>query len=72
MVSIKYKPDFTFYVKDKLIVIENKGYANDRYMYQKKLLFKWLEENQPNSAFFEIHNKKQLNKSIEILKEWKV
>lgn len=72
VVNIKYKPDFIFYIKDRLIVVEAKGHANDRYMYQKKLLFTWLEKNQPNSAFFEIHNQKQLKKAIEILKEWKV
>lgn len=69
--SIKYTPDFTFMLGDRLIIIEVKGMANDRYPYQKKLFFKWLSDSRQNACFFEIHNKKQLNKSIEILKEWK-
>ena len=42
VVSIKYKPDFTFTL--------NK-----------------LEDNNPYSAFFEIHNKKQLKRAIETI-----
>lgn len=68
VVSIKYKPDFVLTVNGKLIVIEVKGYQNDRYPYQKKLFFKWLEDNCPNSAFFEVHNKKQLKAAIEVIK----
>ena len=68
-ISIKYKPDFVFTVQGKLIVIEVKGYANDRYPYQKKLFFKWLEANNPNSVFFEIHNKKQLKMAIKTIKD---
>lgn len=69
IMGLKYTPDFTFNVGDKLIIIEVKGYSNDRYPYQKKLFFKWLEKNNPNSAFFEIHNEKQLKAAIEIIKD---
>lgn len=69
IISVKYKPDFVFTIRDKLIVIEVKGWSNDRYPYQKKLFFKWLEDNNPNSAFFEIHNQKQLKAAIEIIKK---
>jgi hypothetical protein len=68
IISLKYTPDFVFTIGDKLIVVEVKGYSNDRYPYQKKLFFKWLEEHNPNSAFFEIHNQKQLKAAIEIIK----
>jgi hypothetical protein len=68
--DIKYKPDFVFTVDDMLIVVEVKGYSNDRYPYQKKLFFRWLEDNNPNSAFFEIHNKKQLKEAIDIIKKF--
>jgi hypothetical protein len=51
-------------------VVEVKGYSNDRYPYQKKLFFRWLEDNNPNSAFFEIHNKKQLKEAIDIIKKF--
>ena len=71
IISIKYTPDFEFMIDDLLIIIEVKGKANDRYPYQKKLFFKWLEDNNPNSAFFEIHNKKQLKAAIEIIKSIK-
>jgi hypothetical protein len=53
-----------------LIVIEVKGYANDRYPYQKKLFLKYLEDHHPNSAFFEIHNKKQLKAAIDVIKKF--
>ena len=69
IISLKYTPDFVFLVGDKLIVVEVKGYANDRYPYQKKLFFKYLEDHYPNSAFFEIHNKKQLKAAIDIIKK---
>ena len=66
--SIKYTPDFTFDVNDKFIIVEIKGFANDRYPYVKKLFRSWLEENKPQSVFFEVHNKKQLNAAIDIIK----
>lgn len=71
VISIKYTPDFEFTIGDMLIIVEVKGKANDRYPYQKKLFFKWLEDNHPNSAFFEIHNKKQLMQAIDIIKQLK-
>jgi hypothetical protein len=70
IISLKYTPDFVFYIGEKLIVVEIKGYANDRYPYQKKLFFKYLEEHYPNSAFFEIHNQKQLKAAIEVIKKF--
>ena len=70
IISLKYTPDFVFYIGEKLIVVEVKGYANDRYPYQKKLFFKYLEDHYPNSAFFEIHNQKQLKAAIEIIKKF--
>ena len=68
IISVKYKPDFVFTINGKLIIVEVKGYANDRYPYQKKLFFRWLEEHNPNSAFFEIHNQKQLKAAIDVIK----
>lgn len=69
IISIKYKPDFVFTVKDTLVIVEVKGYQNDRYPYQKKLFFKWLEEHNPNSVFFEVHNIKQLKETVRIIKD---
>lgn len=68
IISLKYTPDFTFTIDGTLIVIEVKGYANDRYPYQKKLFFKWLEDHQTDSIFFEIHNQRQLKAAIEVIK----
>ena len=70
IISLKYTPDFVFTVGDKLVIVEIKGYSNDRYPYQKKLFFKYLEDHYPNSAFFEIHNQKQLKTAIEIIKKF--
>lgn len=71
IIGMKYTPDFVFTINGKTIIVEIKGYSNDRYPYQKKLFFKWLEENNPNSVFFEIHNKKQLNAATEIINNLK-
>ena len=70
--GIKYTPDFTFTVGDVFIIMEVKGYANDRYPYVKKLFRSWLEENIPQSIFFEVHNRKQLMAAIEIIKQIKL
>lgn len=69
--SIKYTPDITFKIENILIIIEVKGFANDRYPYVKKLFRTWLENNYPQSVFFEIHNKKQLKAAIEIIRKYK-
>lgn len=71
--AIKYTPDFVCYYPSnegilRMIVIEAKGYANDRYPYVKKMFLSWLERNAPHSMFFEIHNQKQLKAAIEIIK----
>lgn len=71
--DIKYTPDFIFYVPDSsgaemMIVVESKGYPNDRYPYVKKMFRQYLEENHPNSMFFEVHNQKQMKAAIEIIK----
>jgi hypothetical protein len=70
IIRIKYTPDFELNIDGLLVIIEVKGKANDRYMYQKKLFFRWLEDNNPNSAFFEIHNKEQLKEAVDIIKKF--
>lgn len=71
--DIKYKPDFVFSIRDKsgadrMIVIEAKGYPNDRYAHVKKLFRSLLESDYPGSIFFEVRNKKQMSAAIEIIK----
>ena len=72
-IDLKYTPDFIFHIKDsfgvtKMIVVETKGFAAEKYPYQKKLFRSYLEENYPNSVFFEIHNQKQIKTAIEVIK----
>ena len=75
-VDIRYKPDFVFFIDTDsdirtMIVIELKGYANDRYPYVKKLFLRYLENNVPQSVFFEVHNQKQMKAAIEVIKSMK-
>lgn len=72
-VSIRYTPDFIINTVDssgipRMIVIEAKGYPNDRYQYVKKMFRLLLEEKYPQSIFFEIHSIKQLKAAIQIIK----
>lgn len=71
--GIKYTPDFVFYINDtygaeKMIVMEVKGFPNDRYAYVKKMFLTHLEKYYPESMFFEVHNQKQLKAAIEVIK----
>jgi hypothetical protein len=66
--NIKYTPDFVLLINQRLVIIESKGYPNDRYIYVKKLFRSYLQEKYPDSLFFEIHNKKQLLAAIQIIK----
>ena len=71
--SIKYTPDFIFYITNSsgtevMIVMEAKGYPNDRYTYVKKMFLAHLEKYYPESMFFEVHNQKQLKAAIEVIK----
>lgn len=69
VISISYTPDFIINYKDYLIVIEIKGLENDCFYLKKKMFRKWLEENKPNSIYFEVYSKKQLNQTIDIIKQ---
>ena len=71
--NIGYTPDFILYVTDTsgnevMVIIEVKGYPNETYMYRKKLFQLLLEEQYPNSVFFETRNLKQLKAAIEVIK----
>lgn len=73
-ISIKYTPDFILHITtsskaDRMVVLECKGFPNDRYVYVKKLFRSYLEEHHPNSVFLEIHNQKQLKTAVNIIKE---
>lgn len=71
--NIGYTPDFILYITDSsgaeiMVVIEVKGFPNETYIYRKKLFQLLLEDEYPNSMFFETHNIKQLKSAIEIIK----
>lgn len=75
-VDIRYKPDYVFFIQTSqevrtMVVIECKGMKNDRYPYVKKLFLRYLENNVPESVFFEVHNQKQINAAIEVIKSLK-
>lgn len=74
--AIKYTPDFVFYVTtssgaERMVVVESKGYPNDRWGYVKKMFLTHLENYYPESMFFEVHNQKQLKAAIEVIKSIK-
>jgi hypothetical protein len=68
IINITYTPDFIINYNNHLIILELKGLENDLFPMKKKMFRKWLEENEPNSMFFEIYTKKQLLQAIEIIK----
>lgn len=69
--DITYTPDFTFYYKNKLIIIEAKGFENDVFPIKKKMFRKLLEEWRQtklvDSIYFEIFNKSQILQAVEII-----
>lgn len=71
---ITYTPDFTFYIGDILIVIEVKGRENDVFPVKKKLFRKWMENfylsTKQKIIYFEVFNKKEMIRTIEIIKEY--
>lgn len=69
VIDITYTPDFIVYIDEVLIVIEVKGQPNDIYPLKRKLFMKYMEESNIPMMFFEIHNMKQLYKTIEIIKK---
>jgi hypothetical protein len=71
--AIKYTPDIILYITDssqavRMVIIECKGKPNDVYPYKKKLFLRHLDTYYPSSLFFEIHNLKQLQNAITIIK----
>ena len=50
--SITYTPDFEI----GPIILECKGFETPEWKIKKKLLFKYLQENEPESIFYQIHD----------------
>lgn len=71
IINVTYTPDFVFRYNNHLIVIEAKGIENNCFYLKKKMFRKWLEENHPNSIYFEIFSKRQLLQAIDIINNLK-
>lgn len=63
--DVSYTPDFVVYNN---IIIEAKGFPNDAYPLRKKMVLKYIVDNNYNYEFYEIKTKNQLLKLIEELK----
>ena len=50
--SVTYTPDFTI----GPIMLECKGFETPEWKIKKKLVFKWLQENEPDTIFHQIHD----------------
>lgn len=66
VLDITYTPDFAFYHKGILIVIETKGFQTAEYKLKRKLFRKYME-NMGDVVFFEVHTLKQLNEAITVI-----
>lgn len=53
--SITYTPDFII----GNIMLECKGFETPEWKLKKKLLFKWLLENEPQTLFYQIHDSRK-------------
>lgn len=72
LLHITYTPDFSFEYKGYMVLIDTKGFPNETYPMKKKMFLKKLEEKSLESnlkyIFFEPHNKRQILKTIKIIK----
>ena len=50
--SVTYTPDFII----GPIILECKGFETPEWKLKRKLLFKWLQENEPSALFYQIHD----------------
>jgi hypothetical protein len=53
--DLTYTPDFII----GPIMLECKGFETPEWKIKKKLVFKWLLENEPNTIFYQIHDAKR-------------
>lgn len=53
--DLTYTPDFII----GPIMLECKGFETPEWKIKKKLLFKWLTENEPDTIFYQIHDSKK-------------
>lgn len=63
VIHITYTPDFEI---GSSIIIECKGFETPEWKLKKKLVYKYLMENEPGVCFYQIHNaKKQLLEALD-------
>lgn len=55
VIAITYKPDFEI----GNIMLECKGFETPEWKLKKKLLYKYLMENEPNTVFYQTHDAKK-------------
>ena len=72
--SITYIPDFII----GPIILECKGFETPEWKIKKKLVFKWLQDNEPDAFFYQVHDARKqllqvldnhlecLNKAVEV------
>jgi hypothetical protein len=68
LMDTTYTPDFQFRYKGYLIIIETKGLETNEFLIKKKLFRQYLENNVPNSIFFELFSKAHIQQALEIIK----
>jgi hypothetical protein len=59
--AIEYTPDFII----GPIMLETKGYETPDWKIKKKLLYKYLTENEPDAIFYMVKNNKQLLEALD-------
>lgn len=65
--AMTYTPDFEFEYKGVTVLYDAKGKPNDTYPLKKKLFLHYLESIGKPYIFFEPHNLKQVEESIQII-----
>lgn len=63
-----YTPDFKLTVNGTTVYIEVKGHPNDVYPITRKLFLRWIDEQEGEIMFSEIHSLRGLNRFIDKLK----
>lgn len=60
--AITYTPDFVI----GPVMLECKGFETPEWKIKKKLVYKWLQENEPETIFYQIHDcRKQLIQALD-------
>lgn len=59
--AIDYKPDFEI----GNIIIETKGYETPDWKIKRKLLYRYLQQNEPETLFYQVKNLRQLLQALD-------